>query len=1156
MRPRNLCSLAVLITVVSIAWSKAIAAPHAIDDRNLFQKIDSIFVFDEPDNGMVAARFSGVQKTSTVRGLSRKRAVTINLPGYKIRFKPDKSMPQGENRLIHGKVGGRFGTGDILVKGNSLIAGSIQDFKTATEYRFLAIGGGRLRVEKVHSDRYPKCARHAAGGATIGHHDFPKKVQKRDVKSKTSNVIQVLFMWTGLASQTLGGDTAVRSGIDQAVANANQAFANSGLQVRIQAVVAGQTITPEYSNQSWDFFDKLYNTHDGYYDDLTTNRANSGADTAMLIVANQTFCGQAGLLLPSSYQSNQFEAYGAISNNCFSGTTLAHEIGHNAGLDHDRENASNYPLVYPFGYGYRFYGNSGTQFRTVMAYDPGQSIPYFSNPNIQYDGVSTGVTNLSNEAAVLENTAYFISQLGNPTTAAPTPGTTSNPGNSLGRFSHRASYFTYEPSFRGGVNPAVGDVDGDGRLETIAGSGVGGGPRITVFDAETGTPEKSFFAYDASFRDGVFAGVGPFRGRTAILSAPGVGGGPHAKIFGNSGEELVSRLLFDPNMRLGIVAAMGHLKGDQSVQMIVAPRGTGGNGLLRIVDAETFQVLADLNPYPGFVGGLSVAVGDFNGDHRDDILVAPGQGGPARIDTFDGYAATQGSLVRLSGYSFNPNFGGGLSVAAADFNGDGTSDIAAATGPGTPAVVWVLNGLNLASMATIKPFGGEFSNGASIGAAATSNQAILAVGPGNGGSPLVEIYSFARDTGGTSPQESPTATSTPTETATASATSTMTPTPTPTYSYAPGQPTFTPLPTSTISPTSTFTPTRTPTNTSTPLPTAIVMPTSTLTPTPTPTQEIALNQLSSFYAYDPSFTGGVSVGAGDFNGDGRPDIVTGAGIGGAPHVKVFDAPSAGQFGSFFAFDPNFRGGVDVKAGDINLDGISEILAGPGPGGGPTLSIFGYSGQSIWSNNIFTPTLTTGITSALADLNRDGHPEFVTATGNGTPALVRILNGANGTVIADLYPYGTGFRGGLSITFADYNRDGIADLVVSPGPGGGAHIHIFDGVFLMHGQLVQLTMQWVLPSSFNFYGGISVAAADLNGDGKAEIIAGTGPGYPTSVFVFAISPTGLQQVQAFNPYGIGFYGGANVAAARVSGKGFVVTGPRTAGAPHILTYKNG
>src|SRR5438876_99758 len=68
---------------------------------------------------------------------------------------------------------------------------------------------------------------------------------------------------------------------------------------------------------------------------------------------------------------------------------------------------------------------------------------------------------------------------------------------------------------------------------------------------------------------------------------------------------------------------------------------------------------------------------------------------------------------------------------------------------------------------------------------------------------------------------------------------------------------------------------------------------------------------AGFDAYDPSFTGGVSVAVGDVNGDGHADIVTGAGPGGAPHVKVFDGQTLLEIRSFFAYDPSFTGGVNV-----------------------------------------------------------------------------------------------------------------------------------------------------------------------------------------------------------------------------------------------------
>jgi len=70
--------------------------------------------------------------------------------------------------------------------------------------------------------------------------------------------------------------------------------------------------------------------------------------------------------------------------------------------------------------------------------------------------------------------------------------------------------------------------------------------------------------------------------------------------------------------------------------------------------------------------------------------------------------------------------------------------------------------------------------------------------------------------------------------------------------------------------------------------------------------------LGSFIAY-PGFIGGVRVAAGDLNGDGSADVITGAGPGGSPHVRVFDGASTTELLSFFAFDATFGGGVFVAA---------------------------------------------------------------------------------------------------------------------------------------------------------------------------------------------------------------------------------------------------
>ena len=95
----------------------------------------------------------------------------------------------------------------------------------------------------------------------------------------------------------------------------------------------------------------------------------------------------------------------------------------------------------------------------------------------------------------------------------------------------------------------------------------------------------------------------------------------------------------------------------------------------------------------------------------------------------------------------------------------------------------------------------------------------------------------------------------------------------------------------------------------------------------------------------PGWEGSTNLEQGDLSGNGAIEKVATMGPGGGPHVRIFSSDGR-LLGQFDAYDSRFHGGVNLAVGDVNGDGLAEIVTGAGPGGGPHVRVFNAQGKIL------------------------------------------------------------------------------------------------------------------------------------------------------------------------------------------------------------------
>lgn len=248
---------------------------------------------------------------------------------------------------------------------------------------------------------------------------------------------------------------------------------------------------------------------------------------------------------------------------------------------------------------------------------------------------------------------------------------------------------------------------------------------------------------------------------------------------------------------------------------------------------------------------------------------------------------------------------------------------------------------------------------------------------------------------------------------------------------------------------------------------------------------------TSFFAYEQEFSGGVRVATGDLNGDGVLDYVVVPGPGRAPEIKAYNGVSNELLYSFMAYEESFTGGMFVSTGDVNGDGIADIITGTDIGGGPRVQVFdGKTQASILNFFAYESSFRGGVRVAGGDINGDKQVDIITTPAEGGGPRVTAFDPRNLAVLANFYAFDPNDRAGVYVAAGDFNNDNVDEILVGQGATQNPQVRLFTsaGVLLASNNPFP-------PDEFGnaFQSEVRVATTDRFGDGKLDAVVTSGPG---------------------------------------------------------------
>lgn len=388
-------------------------------------KIGSVILpkklFDDSD--IALAKKDEIEKKPNPLGVKKKRAVKFN-PGeflsgqtkksnIALDLFPDKMLnatrrevkeKSATNYVWKGRVDGESKSSVAISVKGSTVNGIIRSLNG--DYEIRSEGDDSVSIREIdravftrHSHETPR----RSGTVTARVTPPPPAIVA------TVTDVDVLFAYTTQAYQRyFNTRDAVEGTIESYIEDANNAFENSGILVRLRSAGTPVEVSYTESGESSTDLNRLATANDGFMDNLHALRDQRNADLVVLFERESADdCGRGYVMNRDNWDFFETRTFAVVRFTCLSMHALAHEVGHIFGAAHDRNNSEGLVPYETFGYGFR-----NTVRRDIMAYSCEQvncvMWPYFANPRNLFDNDVVLGSATEDVARAINNTREII----------------------------------------------------------------------------------------------------------------------------------------------------------------------------------------------------------------------------------------------------------------------------------------------------------------------------------------------------------------------------------------------------------------------------------------------------------------------------------------------------------------------------------------------------------------------------------------------------------------------------------------------------------------------------------------------------------------------------------------------------------------------------